>query len=76
MFLCKSRREGGEYAKKEAKKLPDDDFHLIFSSEAKQNARSGAKNGKSRAKGADSAIFQAEYTQRRLQNMCVFLTQS
>lgn len=75
MFLCKSRREGAKYAKKEAKKLPDDDFHLIFSSEAKLK-RSGAKNGKSRAKGADSAIFSVEYTQRRLQNMCVFLTQS
>lgn len=75
MFLCKSRREGARYAKKEAEKLHDDDFHLIFSSEAKLK-RSGAKNGKSRAKGADSAIFQAEYTQRRLQNMCVFLRQS
>lgn len=35
MFLCKSRREGARYAKKEAEKLHDDDFHLIFSSEAK-----------------------------------------
>lgn len=43
MFLCKSRREGAKYAKKEAKKLPGNDFHLIFSGEAKQNALKAQK---------------------------------
>lgn len=41
--MCKSRREGAKYAKKEAKKLPDDDFHLIFSSEAKLKTRAAVQ---------------------------------
>lgn len=57
MFLCKSRREGGEYAKKEAKKLPDDDFHLIFSSEAKQNALKAQKTAEAVQRGRIRRFF-------------------
>lgn len=57
MFLCKSRREGGEYAKKEAKKLPDDDFHLIFSSEAKLKRAQRCKKRQKPCKGGGFGDF-------------------
>jgi|GEM_PF-1899359 len=57
MFLCKSRRKGGEYAKKEAKKLPDDDFHLIFSSEAKLKRAQRCKKRQKPCKGGGFGDF-------------------
>ncbi|MGYP000006509947 len=57
MFLCKSRREGAKYAKKEAKKLPDDDFHLIFSSEAKLKRAQRCKKRQKPCKGGGFGDF-------------------
>lgn len=57
MFLCKSRREGAKYAKKEAKKRPDDDFHLIFSSEAKLKRAQRCKKRQKPCKGGGFGDF-------------------
>lgn len=57
MFLCKSRREGAKYAKKEEKKLPDDDFHLIFSSEAKLKRAQRCKKRQKPCKGGGFGDF-------------------
>lgn len=57
MFLCKSRREGARYAKKEAEKLPDDDFHLIFSSEAKLKRAQQCKKRQKPCKGGGFGDF-------------------
>lgn len=57
MSWCKSRLEGGEYAKKEAKMLPGDDFHLIFSSEAKLKRAQRCKKRQKPCKGGGFGDF-------------------